>query len=296
MKSSFASGLKKVFFVAISLLSMATSFLFFIEIFHFGDSAASGDGWGVASTLLTGFIGVLVLDAAAIVWLKVYLGASDNNSVRAIAMTGSGVGFVGSALSSFAYLILIASDIPVNPDWSSYVTYAMAVIIVVHFALVFLSQYKSTQAQIDEKTSAMLSEATDEMLKLTEERFRQSIPGLAAVNADQLTQMLAGQFTNLSVFAGQNKNGNAALPAGAPPTANITTASNQADELAKLRQEIEQLRQQAVANRLAAEPANVWPARAAEATSSLPPASAPVRVSADGPPARIDLRTDAPGK
>lgn len=294
MKSSFASGLKKVFFVAISLLSMATSFLFFIEIFHFGDSAASGDGWGVASTLLTGFIGVLVLDAAAIVWLKVYLGASDNNSVRAIAMTGSGVGFVGSALSSFAYLILIASDIPVNPDWSSYVTYAMAVIIVVHFALVFLSQYKSTQAQIDEKTSAMLSEATDEMLKLTEERFRQSIPGLAAVNADQLTQMLAGQFTNLSVFAGQNKNGHAALPAGA--TANITTASNQADELAKLRQEIEQLRQQAVANRLAAEPADVWPARAKESAPSLPPNAAPVRVSADGPPARIDLRTDAPGK
>lgn len=202
MKSSFASGLKSGFFVAIGLLSMVTSFLFFIEIFDIGGSLESGDGWATASTLVTGGVGVLVLDLAAIIWLKIYLGASDNNTVRAIAVSGSVVGFVGSALSSFGYLVLVAAEnVTVDPSWSSYVTYVMAVIIVVHFALVFLSSYKSTQAKIDERMSKMLSEATEDMLSQMEDGFRANIPALAEAQSKKLTQQLATQFAGLSVFS-----------------------------------------------------------------------------------------------
>ena len=234
MKSSLASGLKKVFFVLITLLSMATSFLFFVEIFSFRGAVTAGDNMAIVSTLFWGAVGVLVLDGAALVWLKTYLGASDNNAERALATVGMVVGFVGSALSSLAYLILVAGNsITVDPSWGQYVTYAMAVIIVIHFGLVFLSSYKSTQAQIDERAASMLAEATDEMLIQTEKMFRADIPVLAKANADQLSNRLAARFTNVSFAAAQQQ----------PPAANGQQALRQLaamppggpDEIAQLR-------------------------------------------------------------
>ena len=216
MKASFASGLKKAFYVAITLLSMATSFLFFTEIFSFRGAVATGNNMAIVSTIFWGVVGVLVLDGAALVWLKTYLAASDNHAERALASFGMGVGFVGSALSSLAYLILVAgNNVTVDPSWGQYVTYVMAGIIVTHFALVFLSSYKSTQAQIDERTASLLADATEEMLVQTEELFRANIPHLAQQNAGQLSNKLAARFTNLSfATAQQTANNPETLPAG----------------------------------------------------------------------------------
>ncbi len=81
-----------------------------------------------------------------------------------------------------------------------YAQWAIAVIIVIHFILVFLSQYRATSAKIDEKTADMLAEATDEMLTLTEQSFRDNIPALANQQAGELTRLLAGRFANLSAM------------------------------------------------------------------------------------------------
>jgi hypothetical protein len=110
------------------------------------------------------------------------------------------MGVIGSALSSLAYLLMVSSGYTVPERLAVYTQWAMAAVIVAHFLLVFLSSYRATSARIDEKTAAMLSEATDEMLLLTEQEFRRLIPGLARQNAEQLTQELATRFSGLSAL------------------------------------------------------------------------------------------------
>ncbi len=197
MKKSLAAGLVYVFMVAIGIVSMMTSALFFVEAFTFGRGFVDGS---MVGTVLAASIGVLVTDIAALVWLFFYLRVADNNTVRAIAMVGSVAGFLGSAICSFAYLSIVAgntdSGLPANA--SVWIQWALAILIILHFALVFLSQYKSTHAQIAEAQSGMVAEGTDEMLKLMETEFRKHIPALAAVNADSLVRQLAGQFASLT--------------------------------------------------------------------------------------------------
>jgi hypothetical protein len=144
---------------------------------------------------------VLVLDAAAIAWLRIYLNGSDNNALRAIAIVGASVAMVGSALTSLLYLVMVSTAAEtLGPELRQYTTWALAGLIVLHFVLVFLSGYKATSAQIDEKTADLMSQATEETLKLTEEYFRGAIPGLAQANARKLTERLAGQFATLSYY------------------------------------------------------------------------------------------------
>lgn len=200
MGNSFASGLKKLFFGAIVVLSATTSFLFFVEIFSLGRGMVQDAAF---ATLLNGAVGVLVTDGAAMCWMQIYLRASDNNDLRNISATGAAIGIVASAICSFGYLLMVgAQSYTVDPAWRGYVIWAMAFVIVAHFILVFLSGYKATSAKIDEKTADMLAEGADEMLKLTEEQFRAQIPSLARHNADELTRRLAGRFAHLTALSG----------------------------------------------------------------------------------------------
>lgn len=197
MSNSAANWIKRAFFAAIVLLSASTSFLYFVEVFSFGRGLVEDS---MISVLVNGAIGVLVLDIAALAWLKIYLQAADNNELRFFALAGASVGVIGSALASLAYLLMVSSGYAVPERLAVYTQWAMAAVIVTHFLLVFLSSYRATSARIDEKTAAMLSEATDEMLLLTEQEFRRLIPGLARQNAEQLTQELATRFSGLSAL------------------------------------------------------------------------------------------------
>lgn len=200
MTRELANGIKKIFFVVITLLSLSTSFLYFVEVFSFGRGLITDT---IVAVIINGSIGVIVLDGAAIAWLKIYLGASDNNTVRTMAAVGMTIGVIGSAVSSFAYLLISANDYVVAPDVQLYTQVTMAIIIIAHFLLVFGSGFKSTQAKIDERSAAMISDATDEMLKLTESKFREAIPMLAEMNAAQLVNRLRGQFAQLSMPTGE---------------------------------------------------------------------------------------------
>jgi len=199
MKQSFASGIGRAFVVAIALVSAATSFLYFINVFSFGEGYLSG----AIVLLINGLLGVLVLDGAAFAWLWIYLNDSDNNTTRAIAAFGILVAVIGSIAASYAYLILFASQQPLIDTENLYMAtiWLMATIIVIHFGLVFLRQYKNTNAKIEEKTAEMMAEATDEMLKLTDDYFKARIPGLAQANAQKLSRQLASRFATLSALS-----------------------------------------------------------------------------------------------
>jgi hypothetical protein len=198
---SLASGVKRVFFAAIVILSMSTSFLYFVAVFSFGAGMVSDN---VTSVLINGSIGVLVTDFAALAWLTIYLRASDNNDLRNLAIIGAAIGVLGSTIASLAYLLLVAGDAyQVTAEMSAWTQWALAAVIVVHFLLVFLSSYKSTSAKIDEKTAALLADATEEMLVLTQQEFQARIPALAQRNADILTRELAGRFASLTAHDSQ---------------------------------------------------------------------------------------------
>jgi hypothetical protein len=210
MSLSGAMFVKWLFFGIIIALSATTSFLFFVEVFQFGRGFILDPFW---SAILTGVIGVIVLDGAALAWMKIYLSGSDNNDLRFLATVGTGIGAVGSAISSFAYLIMVAADgYQPGSDIRTYVQVTMAAIIVAHFVLVFLSGYFSTSAKIDERAAEMMSEATEEMLTLTEADFRAQIPRLAQSNADRMVRTLAGRFESLTVFDNGNDAARQELP------------------------------------------------------------------------------------
>lgn len=198
MTDSLTSGLKKLFFGLIVALSCLTSFGFFVETFSLGRGILPDNA---LSVLINGAIGVLVLDVAALVWLRIYLKGSDNNDLRAIAIVGAAVSMAGAATSSFAYLVMMSTAADTfGPELRQYATWGIAALIVLHFLLVFLSSYRATHARVDEKTAELVSEATDETLKLTEEYFRASIPTLAKANAEKLTDRLASQFSTQSYY------------------------------------------------------------------------------------------------
>ena len=204
MSNSLTSGLKKVFFALIVGLSALTSFGFFVETFSLGSGILPDNALTV---LINGLVGVLVLDVAAMIWLRIYLNGSDNNDLRGIAIIGASISVAGSAASSFAYLVMMstASD-TFGPELRQYTTWAIAGLIVLHFLLVFLSGYRATSARVDEKTAELMSEATNETLKLTEQYFRDSIPQLAQANANKLTEQLASRFSTLTYY-GESRGG-----------------------------------------------------------------------------------------
>ena len=218
MKQSFAIGIGRAFVTAIALVSAATSFLYFINVFSFAEGFLSG----ALALLLNGLLGVLVLDGAAFAWLWIYLQDSDNNTTRAIAAFGILVAVIGSIAASYAYLVLFAARQPLVDVENLYTAtiWLMATIIVIHFSLVFLRQYKNTSAKIEEKTAEMMAEATEEMLKLTDDYFKTRIPGLAQANAQKLTRQLAARFATLSVLERLDNDAPALQPGGSEHAAN----------------------------------------------------------------------------
>lgn len=198
MSNSLTAGIRRTFFAVIVALSAATSFMYFVETFSLGRGLLPSNALAV---LVNGSVGVLVLDVAAIAWLRIYLNGSDNNALRAIAVVGAAVAMAGSALTSLLYLVMASTAADtLGPELRQYTTWALAGLIVLHFVLVFLSGYKATSAQIDERTSDLMSQATEETLRLTEEYFRAEIPSLAQANARKLTDRLAGQFATMSHY------------------------------------------------------------------------------------------------
>lgn len=191
MKDSFASGIRKLFFVAIGLLSAATSFLYFVEVFSLGRGLVP-ETW--MAVIINGTMGILVLDGAAFAWLRIYLGASDNNDLRALSVVGFGLGVLGSAITSFAYLFSVTEGMSLPAETAVYTQITLAVVIVLHFLLVFASSYRATSAKIDEKVAGLVSRGTEQVMKATEARFYDELEGMVDENVVVVMDQIRARF------------------------------------------------------------------------------------------------------
>lgn len=196
MNTSLANIIKSVFFALIFGLSALTDYLFFSDVFSYGSGLFDAG----LTAVVSGLVGILLLDGALFAWVYVFLYANENNNdIRAAAIVGVIVSFLGSALASFAYLSLVSSLWTLPAQMATGVTVAMAVVLVVNLALVLFSAVRSNVAKAASKQSDLLAQATDEAWKLAEDRFTAMLPALAATKANELYAALAADFTTHSV-------------------------------------------------------------------------------------------------
>ena len=102
------------------------------------------------SSVISGFVGVVLLDAACLVWLK-----SANNAEtaeqRSVANIAAILTFCGSALASVAYLSLDASRLELSPQATSTIELVALVgviaAIVLNFGVAILFSQNSQDAQ-----------------------------------------------------------------------------------------------------------------------------------------------------
>ncbi len=192
MGRTLAQILKVVAFGIIAALSMATSFLYMTEVFQIGRGLL---GAGSTVGLISGLVGVFLLDVMAFIWLRIFLSASDNNELRVYAVIGMVVALTGSIMTSFAYLMMIAAEGFTFPvQWTEYTQYALAFIMVLDFLLAFLSAARTTKARIDQEKAGLMSDANEEMIRQTKERVTEMIPGLAAQNAALMVEEFQREF------------------------------------------------------------------------------------------------------
>lgn len=98
------------------VISSITSFMFFHEnlpslvALPILESSAA-----LVEPIVSGIIGLLLFDGAAVGWLVLYLRGCDNNEQRSIASTAFYVAIGGSAVASFAHVFLTGNSLLVLP-------------------------------------------------------------------------------------------------------------------------------------------------------------------------------------
>ena len=201
MNKQLAGILASIFMLLVAVASLATSALFFVNLFEFGGEVAGS----TASMLVTASVGVLVTDIALYAWTLTYLKIADNSATRALAAIGAFIGGAGSILATVAYMLLFARKGVVvataGTDWIFILQIMMGVVLAGHVTLFIVGMFRSTGARIDTKAGELMAEAQDEMFVLTEQMFRAEIPALAQQNAQRMKQKLAERFVGLSTLA-----------------------------------------------------------------------------------------------
>lgn len=121
------------------VLSSITTFMFFWTYMPEFINLDWLGTWGAyISPVLSGIVGVLLLDYATVKWLQIYLHGCDdgNNEQRATAQYAFYFDFAGSAVSSGAYLILSADNL-ITLDASTREWIGIASIVMIALAVIF---------------------------------------------------------------------------------------------------------------------------------------------------------------
>lgn len=92
----------KIFAILILLISALTSFAFFYTFLP--GLVPQGVLDGNLGKMFSGFVGVLLLDIATVLWLNNFLHNSETSEQRSIALIMTTITFVGSAVASIAYI------------------------------------------------------------------------------------------------------------------------------------------------------------------------------------------------
>lgn len=192
MKQARAIWFKRVFFLIVAMLSGSTSYMYFQEVFGAGSV-------GVA-TVAVGITGYLMTDGAAIAWMMIYLEAAENNEERLFAIIGAIVGVVGSLTATAMFILGLSEVVVLTADMGTATTIVLMVVLVVHCLLAVLSNVRSTEAQLNEKSAEMRADANAEMMTQTEELFKEMVPSIAQENAKKLASQMRNEFSLSSEF------------------------------------------------------------------------------------------------
>lgn len=134
MNKYTATDLFKIFAALIFVASAILTFAFFWTFLPALVPAGVLDDFTAA--FISGGLGVLIFDAGALAWLKIYLDGCQNNDQRNVAMSTSVLDVSGSAVASFAQIILTGTGL-VALDPNTQLTIGWASLLAVAGTLVF---------------------------------------------------------------------------------------------------------------------------------------------------------------
>lgn len=172
------------FFLSISLIS---TFLYYQIAFpNLFPSWVLGD---IVSMWVGGFWGMLSLDLAAVGWLRVWSHAANSDGQKYTAFALSVIDMIGSAISSFLYLMIATESIEVTPEMSVAAVYAITLISVINFLGVWAFKYFDSEVQ----HSANMLDQKNELAKKTAAKVILQIETMSDRIAGQVALHLSGQ-------------------------------------------------------------------------------------------------------
>lgn len=189
------------FKIVVMSISALTSFAFFVTFLpSFIPSVISTEQGG---SLITGLVGVMLLDVACISWLY-FRSHAETGEQGTLAMVGASATFIGSALASIAYLALSASEMVLEAQ-TIYMIQMVSLIgiivaVVLNFGLAIMYEQQSEKNQANDRErkrqhQIVNTEAQQEQVLTAQiqtnmlQALKEMAPGLAAEGSDWYTQL-----------------------------------------------------------------------------------------------------------
>lgn len=175
------------------ILSSITTFMFFWTYMPAFINLDWLGAWGAyISPVLSGIVGVLLLDYPTVKWLQIYLHGCDdgNNEQRSTAKSAFYFDFAGSAVSSGAYLILSADNL-ITLDASTREWIGIASIAMIALAVIF-NFYSKLDFDFKSNTARDSIRQAERMGKIAEAR-REEEKHLDDLIAQKTREKLASQ-------------------------------------------------------------------------------------------------------
>lgn len=194
------------------VLSSITTFMFFWSYMPGFVNLDWLGAWGAyISPVLSGIVGVLLLDYATVKWLQIYLHGCDegNNEQRSTAQYAFYFDFAGSAVSSGAYLILSADNLITldasTREWIGIASIAMiALAVIFNFYSKLDFDFKSNTAKESIREAERMGKIAQarqgeekHLDELIAQKTREKLAGQAEAIAEQRADSLAAEYERI---------------------------------------------------------------------------------------------------
>jgi heme/copper-type cytochrome/quinol oxidase subunit 3 len=178
-----------LFVVAILLISALTSFAFFYTFLP--GLVPEGMIDGTLGRIVSGIIGVLLLDVATVVWLSNFLHNSETSEQRGIALIMTIITFIGSATASIAYIGLSGqNELSLAGETRATIGIASLFMVIGAIILNFAATQFHTRFSLESKQAVLEADRRDRLQTAEAENARH-LDGL-------VEQSLKKQFQDLA--------------------------------------------------------------------------------------------------
>lgn len=234
MNQQSARNLFKIFATIIFIASATLTFAFF---YTYLPAIIPAVDLYVAA-IAAGFLGLIIFDGGAIAWLKTYLDACENNDQREIALTTSVIDIAGSAVASFAQIILQGTGLVTLGDDTVFLVgvislFAVAGVLSWNFVAVwrFHKNSDASKASIREANRmAIIRAKEDEEADILDQLIAQKVGELLAGEADAIAVQQAARIAAKRRRIELGKHYDVEQPAGSPLPQPMTSHAPVANE------------------------------------------------------------------